>query len=225
MAQQVKSRTQRRMEKKQALLLVVLLFGISLVSFFLGIMVGRNSSSSVSAPPQVVTNPLPAIPVLPVPPAPEPEPEPAAAAETKKDALTFYDALAKGEQTPLGSGINLPPEAKVPAVPTTTSPPPVVSTESAPQAPAVPSAPQAKVEALGGYMVQVASFPQLPDANKVRDQLVKKGYEVVIQQADLGSRGVWSRVMVGPYPSKEAAAAAVARLLAEERLVGMIKKQ
>ncbi len=44
MASQIISRTQRRMEKKQALVLLALVLGVSLVSFTLGVMVGKGRS-------------------------------------------------------------------------------------------------------------------------------------------------------------------------------------
>jgi hypothetical protein len=221
MAQQVKSRTQRRMEKKQALLLVVLLLGISLISFFLGIMVGRSSSSSVAVSPGPMTKPLP---VIPAPPPQEPEALPVVEAGPKKEELTFYDALSKGEQVPLGSGINLPPETKKLASPRESSPVSVAEVSPS-SSPAVTFPAVAKPVAQGAYLVQVASFRQLPDAVKVRDRLAKKGYEVFIQQADLGDRGVWHRIMVGPYPGSEAAGQVLERLKNEEKLVGIIKKQ
>ena len=119
MVKQMQSRTQRRMEKKHAILLLVLLLGISLVSFFLGIMVGRSSSGPALAPTESVTPPLPVPPPLAetvsvVEPssAPAPPALPVVEEGADKPALTFYEALPKGEQPPLGSGINLPPPEK-----------------------------------------------------------------------------------------------------------------
>ena len=223
MVQQVKSRTQRRMEKKQAVLLVVLLFGISLVSFFLGIMVGRSGTTSAVVNTETVTKPLPVSPVLAEPSKAEPlvaaEPEP------KKEVLTFYDALPKGEQPPLGSGINLPPESKTPekseSSPGVTAP--VAEVPAVPDKAVAPPVP--KMAAQGAYVIQVASFKQLPDATALRDRLVKNGYAVFTQEANLAEKGVWYRVMVGPYAGSEAAGQAAEHLKIEERLAGIVKKQ
>lgn len=260
MAKQMQSRTQRRMEKKHAILLVVLLLGISLVSFFLGIMVGRGSSGTAAAPTESVTPPLPVPPPLAESlPAAEPPPAPLASAAPvveegaeDKPALTFYEALPKGEQPPLGSGINLPPpeKPKEPEAlaarqePAPLRPPPPVPLVAVPDAPAAsavttvatePPAPTVKVEApptplpkpvaQGTFVVQVASFKALSDATALRERLVKKGYGAYVQEASLGDKGVWQRVMVGPYAGNEAVSQVVERLKNEERLSGMIKKQ
>ncbi len=219
MVHQVKSRTQRRMEKKQAILLVVLLLGISLVSFFLGIMVGRSGTTPPVVSNETVTKPLP---VAPKPPEPvKEETVVVPAEEPKKEPLTFYDALPKGGQPPLGSGINLPPEAK-PAPKEESQP---VTAAPASVAPTVPAPPLPKAVPQGAYVVQVASFKQLPDATALRDRLAKKGYAAFTQDADLGEKGVWHRVMVGPYAGSEAAGQAAEHLTVEEKLAGIVKKQ
>lgn len=220
MMQQVKSRTQRRMEKKQAILLVVLLFGIALVSFFLGILVGRSGSSPESSSGNIAATPLPVTPpAAEEVPTTETTPAPTAAVEgapEEKEPLTFYDALPEGQNPPLGSGINLPPQAKPAAKP---EPPiPAASTATVPE-------PLPKSVAQGTYIVQAASFRKMSDASALRDRLTKKGYAASLQNADLGDKGVWYRVMVGPYAAKDEAAQIAARLSAEEKLSGMVKKQ
>lgn len=259
MVKQMQSRTQRRMEKKHAILLVVLLLGISLVSFFLGIMVGRGSSGTVAAPTESVTPPLPVPPPLAEslpadepPPAPVPPAAPVAEEGVNKPALTFYEALPKGEQPPLGSGINLPPPekpkkpqatvAKTEAAPLRPSPPvppaPAIAEPPTPEAATGTTeapAPTVKAEATaaplpkpvvqGTFVVQTASFKALSDATALRDRLIKKGYGAYVQEANLGDKGVWQRVMVGPYAGNEAVSQVVERLKNEERLSGMIKKQ
>jgi len=259
MVKQMQSRTQRRMEKKHAILLLVLLLGISLVSFFLGIMVGRGSSGTAAAPTESVTPPLPvppplaeSLPVVEPPSTPTAPAGPVVEEGADKPALTFYEALPKGEQPPLGSGINLPPpeKAKKPEAlaaktePAPLRPPPPVPPVAVAEAPAASAvatlatevpAPTVKVEAppiplpkpviQGTFVVQAASFKALSDANVLRDRLIKKGYGAYVQEANLGDKGVWQRVMVGPYAGNEAVSQVVERLKNEERLSGMIKKQ
>jgi cell division protein FtsN len=211
------------MEKKQAVLLVVLLFGISLVSFFLGIMIGRSGPTPPTATPEVITKPLPVSP-KPVEPAKK-ETSVAAVPAPEKEPLTFYDALPKGEQPPLGSGINLPPEARgtlQPDIPSVTVSA-AGSTPAESQRASTPSLPNPAAQ--GGYVVQVASFKQLPDATGLRDRLEKKGYTAFTQEADLAEKGVWYRVMVGPYAGSEAAGQVAEHLKVEEKLAGIIKKQ
>jgi len=259
MVKQVQSRTQRRMEKKHAILLVVLLLGISLVSFFLGIMVGRGSSGTAATPTESVTPPLPvppplaeSLPTVEPPSTPVAPTVPEVEAAADKPALTFYEALPKGEQPPLGSGINLPPPEKpkksedsvaktepaplrppppVPPVPASAvaTAPEVVKVGTEVPTPTVKveatSAPLPKPVVQGTFVVQVASFKSLSDATALRERLIKKGYGAYVQEANLDDKGVWQRVMVGPYAGNEAVSQVVERLKNEERLSGMIKKQ
>lgn len=234
------------MEKKQVLLLLVLVLAVSLLSFTLGVMVGRRG-----APPQVV---LPAVETparIPVAkeggaltPVAQPAPGDPAMQARPGENLTFYDALPKGDQAPLGSGINHPPEEKKPApaaasaVATAEStqakpaPAPAVASKPAPAAvptaaptPATAPVAAAKPAASGAYVVQVASFPQQSDAQALKDRLAKKGYSVYTQEADLGAKGVWYRVYIGPFDDSATAGKTVERLVAEERLSALVRKR
>ncbi|BCR04088.1 hypothetical protein DESUT3_11570 [Desulfuromonas versatilis] len=241
MVRQVVTRTERRMEKKQALVLLFLVLGVSLVSFVLGVMVGRGGSDQ-PAPVAVAEERKPVPIAAEPPPAPPADPatppaEAAAAAEApapaaEKGALTFFDTLPKGEQTPLGSGINRPPETKpaeeAPAAAATGSQPAKAETRPAPAVVETPSAPAAAMPAAsaqGAYVVQVASFKDAADAQGLSGKLVAKGYQAFTQQADLGDKGVWHRVMVGPFADSQAAGQVVDRLKAQEKLSGLVKKR
>jgi cell division septation protein DedD len=234
---QAVTRSERRIEKKQAVVLLTLALGLVLVSFVLGVMVGRGTADRAAA---VAQGRMPA--THPLPPAPE----------SGKAELTFYDDLPKGERAPLGSGINLPPASATPppvpfprpeppaaaaAEPAPETPPaaatqPAVAKPEAakpsatPPAPAKPAAAPPKATAAGGaFVVQVAAFRTAADARAMQTRLAGKGYAAYTQEANLGEKGVWHRVYVGPYGSAEAAAAAVGRLKSEERLSGMVRKR
>jgi cell division septation protein DedD len=244
------------MEKKQVLFLLVLVLAVSLLSFTLGVMVGRRG-----APPQVVQPAVEAPARIPVAkeeiaaaPAAQPAPGDPAMQARPGENLTFYDALPKGDQAPLGSGINLPPEEKKPApaaapaaataAPTQAkpAPAPAVTAKPAPAAaltaaPTTATAPTAaptaaaspvaavKPAASGAYVVQVASFPQQGDAQALKDRLAKKGYAVYTQDADLGAKGIWYRVYIGPFDDSATAGKTVERLVAEERLSALVRKR
>lgn len=234
------------MEKKQVLFLLVLVLAVSLLSFTLGVMVGRRG-----APPQIVQPAVEAPARIPVAkeevasaPAAQPAPGDPAMQARPGENLTFYDALPKGDQAPLGSGINLPPEEKKPApaaapaaateAPTQAkpAPAPAVAPKPAPAAaptaaPTTAAAPVAAVKpaASGAYVVQVASFPQQGDAQALKDRLAKKGYAVYTQDADLGAKGIWYRVYIGPFDDSATAGKTVERLVAEERLSALVRKR
>lgn len=237
MVSQVRSRSERRVEKKQALVLLFLVLAVSLVSFALGVMVGKVNSGPETAqasPPEPARVAVPA--ALPEPPPAKEEVAPA------PDHLTFFDTLPKGEQSPLGSGINLPPprETKPEPEPVRTSPPEPRAaqerTASAPVAaapkpaaaqttPAPAPPPRPAVSPHGAFVIQVASFQDHDDARKLRDRLSSRGYAASTEQADLGSKGTWHRVVVGPYDSDQTASAAASRLNAEEKLSTMVRRR
>ena len=63
-----------------------------------------------------------------------------------------------------------------------------------PQAPAV-----APKSAAGAQYLQVGSFANPSDAEKLKARLALMGFEADVQTAELGDKGVWHRVRLGPY--------------------------
>jgi len=216
MNRQVVTRTQRRMEKRQALILLILILGVSLISFTLGVMVGRSGSRDSGT--AAVSPSSPHLPVA----AKESESPAAAPAERPAESLTFYDTLPKGEQPPLGSGINLPPKQEPPKKE------PAVTRDQDRPAEAVPavkkvSRPEAAPE--GSYLVQAASFRGAEDAAKLKERLAGKDYTVFTEETDLKEKGIWHRVYVGPFSTAQAAGRVVEKLQAEEKIAALVKKR
>ncbi len=225
MTQQVLSRSQRRMEKKQTLFMVSMLLVVGLVCFFLGVMVGKSGEQSQVAEERLpVKEPVVAAQdEMAEPEAAETPAESAPAEETPDPQLTFYDTLPEGQQNALGSGINLPPEPKKTepvAPPKSAVPAKTVATKKPTAAPALPAAEQPKFNkpaavASGSYLVQVASVKQRQGAEGLRDRMRNKGYAAFVEAADLGAKGVWYRVYAGPFGSRGDAEQAVSSLKAE----------
>ncbi len=275
---QILSRSQRRHEQKQTVLVLALVAVVALLSFLAGIMVGR---SMAPPPPPVAAAPTPAprLPVPPppaavaapveVPPASAPAPTKApSAASARVDQLSFYDSLAKGEQAPLGSGINLPPPGAIPppepmadvvekpapvAAPNKTTAttktsdkgaaPPAVKVDSKAESKAAgskPVSPASKVEVktaskpaakvaakptAGSYVIQAASYHKAQEAADLSRKLARKGYTPFVEAVDLGSKGQWHRVYVGPFSNVAAADKVAKRLKSEERLAPVVRKR
>lgn len=233
MTQQVVSRSQRRMEKKQTLFMVSMLLVVGLICFFLGVMVGRSGQESLVAEEHLPRQkPLAVLQDEAVQSEMEDSSEkPATAEETPNPQLTFYDTLAEGQQNALGSGINLPPEpAKTEPAPEPISQPPVKTVESVKSVtppkpkpiaePVLPVAPKPVISkpaavASGSYLLQVASVKQRQGADELRNRMSKKGYAAFVESADLGSKGIWYRVYAGPFASKADADQAVRALKAD----------
>jgi len=235
-----KTRMQRRMEKRQAVILLVLVLVVSLASFTLGVIVGRRGAERdlaqkfqqtekvlVAQTPPPASSSTPAA-VVPQPTAPQPvEPAPA------EPKLSFYDDLAK-ETAPLGSGINLAPVEKEeavavlqppidlpdqPIVKTTTQdkPPEVVSESSGSKMP--------KVAPAGTHAVQVGSFGSAGDAIALKQKMLDKDYPAFVVEADLGKKGLWYRVRIGHYKNYATAKLALKQLEEKEQIKGFISRQ
>ncbi|WP_020676948.1 SPOR domain-containing protein [Geopsychrobacter electrodiphilus] len=249
----MKTRVQRRVEKKQVVLLVTLVLVIAVVSFALGVIVGRNRVAVKDLPSANESTRI-SVPISQTPTA-EKEPLQAKAPEEK---LSFYDNLSKAEPAPLGSGINLPPDnrlssaeklkteklisgsfqevspavsepaasnvatasAKVDSSPTAKKSTPPAELESS-----ASSKPQAMPSVVKGgeWVVQVFSSQSAADAGILRDKLSAKGYPAYIAEADLGKKGLWYRVLFGPYLDKNTAVQAQSFATSKDKLKGFVK--
>ena len=218
MAQPVVSRSQRRIERKQLILVVILILVVAGGSFSLGVMFGQRSDVAPGAAVGTASSGLPAVAQI------EPPPKPAeAVAAAKPEQLTFYDNLPKGKQAPLGSGINLPPEQK--ANSTTSVKKPETVSASPPPKPSPKTVARPPAAATGDLVVQIASFRTSQDAAKLADRLKTYGLTTFVESADLGEKGVWYRVLSGPFPSRENADKAVDFLREKERLSAIVRKR
>jgi len=247
-----KTRTQRRMEKKQTLILLVLVLAVSLASFFLGAVVGRQGAERELAQKQqaaerILVTPAPqptaeAVPEIVAEEVDDQAADVAATGQAQEDAkLTFYDNLSKEEPVPLGSGINLPPkskEVKAPVVQPPISLPqqPIVKKELPVSVAKVEEKAVAigetvtidklpKADPKGTYSVQVGSFAAAGDAGAFKKRLIAKGFPAFVVEADLGAKGLWYRVRIGPY--RDAGSAKAVQQVAEkkEQIKGFISRQ
>ncbi len=227
MVRQVVSRSQRRMEKKQALIVLVLVLAVALASFSLGVMVGRGGSHRVASVETAVATPRISVAAEAVAQGAGEASVPAPAVPDGGDGLTFYEALPRGEQPPMGSGINLPPEEapEAPVAAPSRRADPVLSPAPRPVSQPAPSRPHPDMAGEGDYLVQVASFRQAADVANLAERLALRKYPAYAQEVDLGAKGVWHRVLVGPFSSNEGANKVVQRLQAEEKLTAMVRKR
>ncbi len=225
------NRSRRRMENKHSLLMLFLaLFAVG--SFILGVIIGWGRGDKPAVTPPVAAVPAPI-------PAPTPVILPAS-----KD-LTFYDTLPKGAQVPLGSGINLPREAPLPvgqrpeaagstlpanAIPSEKIDSTIAATPSTPEpfpAASVQTAPSKETPSLvkkEKWVVQVASCKAVEDARQMQERLAVKGFNAVVREADLGEKGIWYRIVLGPYPSAAEAGQMAGRLQSVEKVTCLIRK-
>lgn len=259
MQNEPKTRTQRRLEKRQTIIILALLLLASLLSFVLGVTTGRRGAERDFAQQvkeqqeEVRIVQVPAAPAVPAATEPRAETsggEKGALVNTvvENARLSFYDDLVR-DSSPLGSGINQPPpeENRSPAAtpPLELADQPIVAKGSGNQAPteAVPvqSVQQQKqvataaasaaadsllppVTAQGSHVVQVGSFGSAADAASLRQRLLDKGYPAFLAEADLGERGIWYRVRIGPFADSAGAGVAREIILDKEQIEGLVTR-
>jgi DedD protein len=211
-------RNRHRLGKRPTQLPLLLFVAfLCLSSFLVGVWVGRGQQAvaaiEVSSPQRMVVEKSP-------PPVVDP-PKPHSGTE----GLTFFESLPKGEQPPLGSGINLPPATQPPKQEAVQPAPKAIAEQTAlAAAPKKVPPPPVTAGAAGSYLVQAASFAKEEEAQALQARLSKKNYPVFVQSAQLGERGTWYRVMIGPLENTSAAEGIATRLQGEEKLSAMIRK-
>ncbi|MCD4780556.1 MAG: SPOR domain-containing protein [Candidatus Omnitrophica bacterium] len=55
------------------------------------------------------------------------------------------------------------------------------------------------------YAIQIASFKKIERAKELLRELIQKDYDAYVVQKDLGSKGVWYRIYVGKFQTKDSA--------------------
>ena len=83
---------------------------------------------------------------------------------------------------------------------------------------------QPKVDPQGRYSVQVGSFSAAVDAGKMKQTLLDKGYPVFMVEADLGKKGIWYRVRLGPYADNDAAQTMLVLVEKQDKIKGFISR-
>jgi len=125
------------------------------------------------------------------------EPQKPASNESKtpKPRFDFYKLLQESEQI-------------VPATET------IGETEKAAERPA------SNIE----YILQVGSFPNLPEADKLRAQLILLNLDAHIESVEIHKGEIWHRVVVGPFDSQEKLASARSSLVANQYTALVLKR-
>jgi len=70
----------------------------------------------------------------------------------------------------------------------------------------------------GGFQLQVASFKEQAEADRLVDDLRRRGHRAYRQAANVPERGIWHRVRIGPFKSKLEAQKYKAELERTERI-------
>lgn len=131
-------------------------------------------------------------------PKTEPTPEPAKPAndnKTPKPRFDFYKLLQESETI-------------------------VASPDTAPSSSDKSSESNANIE----YVLQVGSFPNQAEADKLRAQLILINMDARIEPVEIHKGEVWYRVMVGPFETQEKLAAARTTLVSNQYTALVLKR-
>ncbi len=124
--------------------------------------------------------------------------------ESTAPTITFYSALTKAE-----------PSSRTRSAIKDSGPKPVIKENKNPASAILSSSGK-------GAVIQVASYRKQESAQELLKTLGDSGYAGTIVQADLGPRGVWFRVRMGPFRYSADAKRALATLRDEKNLKGFI---
>jgi cell division septation protein DedD len=202
---------------------VVVIFIISAWMFGMGIMVGRETAPVHFDIDQLKRN-LEALQKS-AQTAPRSGSRPEATEMKNKTDLGFYESLPKNREDMELPNIPKTPQAVRPETggqkPAETSASakvekPASAPAAAPAPPAAappPTAPPVAPAAPGKpFTVQVAAVKSEEEARQLSERLRQRGYASYIEPISIPDRGVWYRVRMGEFPSKEFARSTVDRL-------------
>ncbi len=114
----------------------------------------------------------------------------------------------------------------VPALPSQAPRPPAPQAEVQPAPSPSLTGPRAWAERQS-YTLQVGAFRTVDAAERLAARLADRGYAAFVVSVDLGpaGQGVWHRVRVGRFSSREAAEAVANRLATAERLAAQVLRE
>lgn len=87
--------------------------------------------------------------------------------------------------------------------------------EARPPATKAPTPPQPAPQRTGAYFIQVLSTKNKGDAEKRAEKLLKAGYRVEVSEVDLQDKGIWFRVRVQGFETREAAQQTAKKLVVD----------
>ncbi|ASQ46879.1 SPOR domain-containing protein [Legionella clemsonensis] len=167
----------------------------------------------------------------------EPEPQPKAVAKQEtlpKPKFEFYTLLAKDHSPPtvlprpaLATPAKpaMPPQSSQIAAPVTVAKAPAMTSQvKAPVTEAKPLTATTITNKLKeSYLVQMASFKNKQEAERLKASLTLRGFDVHIVAAS-PQQGGWFRVILGPYKSKMEAEKIQLAVAHSEHIKGIVRK-
>lgn len=201
----LKSRYEFQLDNKQLVLLFAGMVVILILAFILGTLFGKNLYSMKTGEE--------AAPALaePAPEAPAPLAAGTAEPETGPVAIASPEEQEKQKLMKELEAQKLPSAPPAPAAP---APSAKTETASKPEPAAEPM--PAPVSGAGPYTIQLAASPNRPEAEALKGKLLEKKYDAYLVKVEIPGKGLWYRVRVGHYQSREQADKALRIIKARE---------
>jgi cell division septation protein DedD len=165
------------------------------------------ASPVVIAPPPAALKPATVAPVVPKPEATAPKPAPIVEKPASRPVVVAEKPASK--PAPVVTHAAAPETASAPPAPLVTTPKPVAAT------------PKTEATASGGaYELQIGAYKSQDEADAAWKAYKFKhpsaaGYSEDVHKADLGDKGIWYRLRIGPFSDKAAASGACDKLKAD----------
>jgi cell division protein FtsN len=146
---------------------------------------------------------------------------PAAKAEVPSAPAKIASAVPATKPSLAAKSTPAPSQPSVPIGPATAPPKPLAAAPPATPVASAPSAASAAPQAGGSYVLQIGAYKSQADADtawttyKTKHASLLAGYSPDVRQADLGEKGVWYRLRIAGFPSKDVASALCDRLKAD----------
>ena len=149
---------------------------------------------------------------------------PATKAEVPSAPAKIATAVPATKPSLAAKNAPMPSQPSAPVGPATAPPRPLSAAPPATPAPAKPTVPvpaASAPEASGSYVLQIGAYKSQADADtawttyKTKHASLLAGYSPDVRQADLGEKGIWYRLRITGFPSKDVASALCDRLKAD----------
>ena len=77
----------------------------------------------------------------------------------------------------------------------------------------------------GTHVIQIGAFQKAADAIALKQTMLDKEYPAYVMEADLGDKGLWYRVRLGPYADADKAEVVRRRIEAKDQLKGYVTRR
>ncbi len=145
---------------------------------------------------------------------------PVKTADLPRPTLEFYTLLTQEKVASPVRSVALQPSVKVaPPVVQSKVPTPI----AAPQPLSVEDAGLVESTSKYTYLVQLASFQRQEDAEHMKASLIMRGFDASIKTAKQQG-GIWYRVVMGPFSSRQKAEQIKSDIAQSERVSGIIRR-